>query len=475
MDPASLVGLIGSIVSIVDATSTATHKLLKSAKLPDAFKQVEKHLPLVKQTLEDARRTIDKSITEKQRIEIQDVLHDCNSKARELDRIFKDLGMKCNQVGGEKSWDTIRGWYRHILQGAKGHRVEALMNDIMGSLIKLGTLSTFRTATHKDMEDIKRALHELSNIEPSLDDADFEATGSNYAHQTVASGAVGQQNNPTGGTNTFESSADQFWPDLHVTDPRDDKARIESTKGGFGVDYDSWILTYNGFKTWRNNPDSRLLWIRGGSRKGKTLLLCSIINELSETSRETEKPAFFFCQNSDKRLNSGTAVLRGLIFFLIDQHPQLMSHVREEYCKKGNNLFINKNAWVALSRILTNMVVDTLLKDKIIIIDALDECATDKYWLLDLILKLCSSSSAKWLFSSRNPRSIECILATATKDTTLCLELKEASVLSTIYMYIKREAENLKSDSERFFGKERCDRVKQDLVNDFNQTLAQVD
>ncbi|KAG7110413.1 Vegetative incompatibility protein HET-E-1 like [Verticillium longisporum] len=462
-----------------------THKLLKSAKLPDAFKQVEKHLPLVKQTLEDARRTIDNSVTEDQRIVVRGVLHDCNSKARELDRIFKGLEKNCDNSEGEKSWETIRGWYREILQGAKGHKVEALMNDIMGSLTTLGTLNAFKTPTYQDVEDIKRALDELSKVEPSLDDADFGAAGSNYAHQTVATGAVGQQNNPTGGTNTFESSmfkqgnsgtmnfgADQFWHDLYVTDPRDDKVRIESTKGDLIVDCYSWIFSQAEFLQWRDSPQSRLLWIKGDPGKGKTMLLCGIINELSETSRETEKPAYFFCQDTDERLNSGTAVLRGLIYLLIEQCPQLIPYVRTRYDKVGKSLFTDVNAWFALSRILTDMLADTLLKGKTIVIDALDECATEQKQLLDLILKLSSSSDAKWLFSSRNSPPVEQTLAKATQGMTLCLELQEAFITGAVRVYIQRQVDDL--DLEERFSREMRDTVQEYLVTNANDTFLWV-
>ncbi|KAL7943955.1 hypothetical protein V8C42DRAFT_327284 [Trichoderma barbatum] len=47
------------------------------------------------------------------------------------------------------------------------------------------------------------------------------------------------------------------------------------------------------------------------------MLLCGIIDEL----RSTEDPvlvSFFFCQRTDSRLNSATAVLRGLLYLLVD-------------------------------------------------------------------------------------------------------------------------------------------------------------
>jgi len=47
--------------------------------------------------------------------------------------------------------------------------------------------------------------------------------------------------------------------DLRLTDARDDKQRIEDTKGGLLVDSYHWILENSDFQQWRNNQQSRLL------------------------------------------------------------------------------------------------------------------------------------------------------------------------------------------------------------------------
>jgi hypothetical protein len=46
---------------------------------------------------------------------------------------------------------------------------------------------------------------------------------------------------------------------LRLTDPRDDKKRIEETKGGLLEDSCHWILENSDFQQWRNNRQSRLL------------------------------------------------------------------------------------------------------------------------------------------------------------------------------------------------------------------------
>jgi len=50
---------------------------------------------------------------------------------------------------------------------------------------------------------------------------------------------------------------------LRLTDPRDDKKRIEETKGGLLEDSYCWILENTDFQRWRDDPQSQLLWIKG--------------------------------------------------------------------------------------------------------------------------------------------------------------------------------------------------------------------
>ena len=97
--------------------------------------------------------------------------------------------------------------------------------------------------------------------------------------------------------------------DLRLTNPRDDKKRIEDTKGGLLEDSYRWILENADFKRWRNNEQSRLLWIKGDPGKGKTMLLCGIINELDKLIPKTGLLSYFFCQATDSRINNATAVL----------------------------------------------------------------------------------------------------------------------------------------------------------------------
>ena len=225
----------------------------------------------------------------------------------------------------------------------------------------------------------------------------------------------------TNTTNTYYLSKDHCLADLRSTDPRDDKTRIEQTKGGLLRGLYRWVLDNAEFQRWRYDEDSRLLWIKGDPGKGKTMLLCGIIDELQKSIGNTSLLSFFFCQATDSRINSATAVLRGLLYLLAKQQPSLISHIQERYKDAGKQLFEGINAWAALSQIFTSILDDPNLQDAYLIVDALDECVTDLDLLLDFIIRKSSvSSRVKWIVSSRNWPSIEEQLDVATQKVRLC-------------------------------------------------------
>ncbi|PON20625.1 hypothetical protein TGAM01_v210499 [Trichoderma gamsii] len=51
------------------------------------------------------------------------------------------------------------------------------------------------------------------------------------------------------------------------------------------------ILDHSDFRQWRDDERSRLLWIKGDPGKGKTMLLCGIVNELSPQMRLEDQKA----------------------------------------------------------------------------------------------------------------------------------------------------------------------------------------
>ncbi|CAG8325453.1 unnamed protein product, partial [Penicillium salamii] len=178
--------------------------------------------------------------------------------------------------------------------------------------------------------------------------------------------------------------------DLRTTNPHYDKDHNEE------------------FQQWQNNQSNCLLWIRGDPGKGKTMLLCGIIDELTRSFGDFANISFFFCQATDARINNAIAVLRGLIYSLVKKHPSLLSHVKSQYDHAGKALFEDINVWNALSRIFTDILKDATLLSTYLIIDALDECTIGLSPFLDLIAQVSFAySQRKWIVSSRNWPDIE--------------------------------------------------------------------
>ncbi|KAJ5392566.1 NACHT-domain-containing protein [Penicillium cosmopolitanum] len=217
---------------------------------------------------------------------------------------------------------------------------------------------------------------------------------------------------------------------LQATDPSLDKARIEESKGGLLKDCYSWILEHEDFKRWRVGNDGQMLWIKGDPGKGKTMLLCGIIDELSKPGSEHNIISYFFCQATHDTINNAASVLRGLIYMLVRQQPSLLDHIRD-------TSFEGLNAWTALSRAFSKILEDIESDNTFLIIDALDECVTG----LDSLLSFISQKSAehpkvKWIVSSRNWPRIDKDIEEAA-DIKLLLELNESSVSVAVERFTK--------------------------------------
>ncbi|VUC22546.1 unnamed protein product [Clonostachys rosea] len=237
-----------------------------------------------------------------------------------------------------------------------------------------------------------------------------------------------------------EASLKQWLAKLRVTDPRDDKTRIEEAKGGLVHGAYQWVINHPDLRRLLDDPGYGLLWIKGDPGKGKTMLLCGIINELKNWSAANHL-VYFFCQATDTRLNNATAVLRSLIYMLCKQNLSLAKAIQTEYEEAGAEAFEGLNAWYALQRVFSKIMEDHSLRPVIFVIDALDECQDDLPKLLDLINNNSTNGSVKWILSSRNKLDIEQRLHTLDGKTWLSLELREnaESVSRAVNAYIEHQ------------------------------------
>ncbi|EXL39254.1 hypothetical protein FOCG_18133 [Fusarium oxysporum f. sp. radicis-lycopersici 26381] len=465
MDPLSIAASVAGLLQAIAATYTTINTI---RNLPKAFDYVNKHLPLVQKTLVDVQnRLAHRSLTEDERQAIARILTDCCNKAQKLKQIFDELGSRYKQDNDARNWDKLRGWYQKTLKGIKGHRVEGLMSDILKDMRDLSLYETFNLATQEDIEGIKRALEDISHAEPSLDDAAVESPSLIYSTQNVNTGGMGQQNTPSGGTNTFNSgynisggtvnfvtSENERRPlqTLHAPgglDPRCSVERIEQRKGKLFMESYQWILSNKDFLQWRNEENSRLLWIRGDPGKGKTMLLCGIIQTLKEDFYKRPDqawlPVYFFCQATDNQFNTSESVIRGLLVFLLDEYPKL--------CETIGSTSTSYSLDMTALLVKFETALQNLGSLRIcLIVDALDECVDGLEDLLTVIAKLSTPSSTrlKILISSRNLSSITTKLNLVRQKMVLSLESNAATVSQAVNFFINHKVHELATMKPKF-------------------------
>lgn len=237
--------------------------------------------------------------------------------------------------------------------------------------------------------------------------------------------------------------------DLCLSNPSNDKKRIEHTKGGLLADAYIWILDHPRYLQWRSSDQCRMLWIKGDPGKGKTMLLCGIVNELEKQLADRDLLSYFFCQASDPRINSASAVLRGLMLLLIDQQPSLTSYFQEEYDHSGKSLFEDGNAWFALSDIFSRMLQCSSFRSVYLIVDALDECVNDVDRLLDFIGQTSHDcAKVKWLVTSRNWPSIKERIARVDDHDEVSLELNADAVSQAVRVFVKHRVLQLSTQKK---------------------------
>ncbi|KAI8219604.1 hypothetical protein K4K54_009365 [Colletotrichum sp. SAR 10_86] len=231
---------------------------------------------------------------------------------------------------------------------------------------------------------------------------------------------------------------------LRLGDPKQQKLIIENSKGRQNKDLGSWISETDQFGAWRKANESSVLWIHGDPGKGKTMLLCEIIDSLQCSISNSDTLSYFFCQATDPRSNTFAAILRGIVYDLAKKRPDLVQHVEDIHHHAGTKAFSEEGSWVTLTEILLKMT-DTLAPGTTyFVIDALDECQKDRNLLLRFIVdKALAQPSIKWILSSRNENDIQHALGENSRILSLSLEANAENVSQAVHTFIEDRVKDL--------------------------------
>lgn len=263
-----------------------------------------------------------------------------------------------------------------------------------------------------DADDMSKAL---PFFQPSPGEYDASSYMGSISGETI--------NAPT----VFEDRDRPSIQALFVTDPTDDMQMIANKKDKLLETTDSWMLNDATYLKWLSEDRSRVLWLHGNPGKGKTMLAIALIEEFTKKVQQVEnnpKPAlvYFFCDNQDDRRRTASLVLRGIIYQILCQHPDLAVYLHNEYEKQREQLFTSRNSLQTLWRIFHTIVKNSHLQELYVVIDALDECDMDSMETLLVLLEpyielqeddLGQSDQKylgcpiKWLLTSRNELRIK--------------------------------------------------------------------
>ncbi|KAM6484201.1 hypothetical protein HDV62DRAFT_357636 [Trichoderma sp. SZMC 28011] len=212
--------------------------------------------------------------------------------------------------------------------------------------------------------------------------------------------------------------------DLFITDPFDDRTALKRKKGNRAAGTCEWILKTEELAAWLGQErTSNVLWLYGNPGIGKSTMAIFLTEELATTFYNTDGRTllYFFCDSGFDKQKTATSVLRGLLFQLVEQHRQLLSHIIPSYEQRGRELF---ESFDALWKVFIAAAADQSLGQTYCIIDALDECDQESqnillYQLQETFQNQNNLSNIRILITSRPyPEIREYLKVFTNKDLT---------------------------------------------------------
>ena len=197
---------IGGLVEVTEDIMDAYGSVKRLCGLPEAFQEVSKCLPLVEQTLQDAKSPAQRlQSADDDTMALESLLYSCNDKAGKLREIFQQI----NEIS-EGRYDAFQ--YREIIIGQDRQCVETLMDGILGDLRALIAHNIFPAEMRRLVEPLEQARKELAGVSPSLADtdlADQPRTASQYGNNNCQYNLFGKGIQKITGGHYFEAKGDQ--------------------------------------------------------------------------------------------------------------------------------------------------------------------------------------------------------------------------------------------------------------------------
>ncbi|KAL9057391.1 MAG: hypothetical protein Q9162_002336 [Coniocarpon cinnabarinum] len=226
---------------------------------------------------------------------------------------------------------------------------------------------------------------------------------------------------------------------LGPTNPEVERDRILDEKDHLLEGSCSWVFEQDAFQTWwAGEEQDQILWIHGDPGKGKTMIISAAIEEISRRLQQCPDAgilAYFFCQQQEPRLNTATAVLKGLLYSLASRYDSVAHRTQELVSDESDQSF-----WT-LQHTLGKLLELCPRGPVYLLVDALDECTTSLEELLNLVIRLSARTNVRWLVTSRNEVHIRERLSLRGVHTSL--ELNSSHVSAAVSSFINARLQYL--------------------------------
>ncbi|KAL5001352.1 hypothetical protein BDV10DRAFT_182585 [Aspergillus recurvatus] len=167
---------------------------------------------------------------------------------------------------------------------------------------------------------------------------------------------------------------------LYLMDPEEDKNALKRRKGDRAPGTCKWILETQEIKGWLGDPNSNIMWLYGNPGTGKSTIAIALADWLPKSAFfACKKLAYFFCDSGSENRRTAVAVLRGLLYQLVQQQRELLQFFRTKYEAQNDKIF---SSFDAMWSILLTIANDEPTGEKYCIIDALDECDRESQEIL---------------------------------------------------------------------------------------------
>ena len=177
----AVLGVISSIIAIVDGTKKVYDAATNAQGLPEAFREVAGRLPIVGNTLDSTKQNIEERKVNNDSCKgVKHVVEACEEKAKKLEELFHKAIPPDGASDLKRYYKAVRAW-------GKGSEVENLMKAILEDVQLLACERGMKTATKTQQEQIIKAIAEVSAVPPSVPEHEFQEPGfinTNYGSGT---------------------------------------------------------------------------------------------------------------------------------------------------------------------------------------------------------------------------------------------------------------------------------------------------